>query len=37
MMGWSLVDGMTPVANAIGIRIVARFVDGLVVPEPKVI
>ncbi len=37
MMGWSLVDGMTPIANAIGIRIVARFVDGLVVPTPKII
>ena len=37
MMGWSLVDGMTPVANAIGISIVAKFVDGLVVPTPKVI
>ena len=32
MMRWSLVDEMTPVANVIGIRIVARFVDRLVVP-----
>lgn len=37
ILGWSLVDGMTPIANLIGIRIVSRFVSGLVVPNPPVI
>jgi hypothetical protein len=37
MMGWSLVDGLTPVANLIGLTIAARYISGLVVPKPKLV
>jgi len=35
MFLWSLFDGMTPFASAIGLRIAAPYIKGLVVPRPK--
>ncbi|MBL8155151.1 MAG: hypothetical protein JNM70_13285 [Anaerolineae bacterium] len=35
MLGWSLVDGLTPVANVLGLRLAAPYIKDLVVPEPK--
>jgi hypothetical protein len=33
IIGWSLMDGLYPVLSVAGLRIVSRWVDGLVVPS----
>jgi hypothetical protein len=37
MLGWSVFDGLTPLASALGLRIAAPYIKGLVVPRPKVV
>src|SRR5262245_697728 len=37
MLGWSVFDGLTPFASALGLRLAAPYIKGLVVPKPKLI
>src|SRR5215471_20947857 len=32
IVGWSLMDGLYPLISAAGLRLISRFVDGVVVP-----
>ncbi len=33
MLGWSLVDGLIPVGSAIWLRVLSKYVKGLIVPK----
>jgi hypothetical protein len=33
--GWSLLDGLYPVLSLLALGVLARFVDGIVVPRPE--
>jgi hypothetical protein len=35
MLLWSVFDGLTPFASALGLRLAAPYIKGLVVPKPK--
>ena len=35
MLCWSVFDGLTPFASALGLRLAAPYIKGLVVPKPK--
>jgi hypothetical protein len=37
ILGWSLFDGLTPFASALGLRLAAPYIKGLVVPRPKAV
>jgi len=32
LIGWSLLDGLYPVISELGLRVIARFTRGVVVP-----